>query len=419
LRETYNHPNFRRRFERVSSETAGLAAVSRAYSSNQVQETLVEFMQDYVPVPLFSNADWARMDYDRVIRNGITGSYPELLVNLSMHPAMLFYLNGQTNTASHPNENFGRELLELFTVTTRHGYTEADVLAASKMLTGISFSLREFRTVARPSEHFFGPVKLLGFTHSNNFTNSSDVILSRARQMITHLAKLPTTAKAFSLRMARRYLGEKPDSRMLAAMEKKYMDTGGNIFAVMSTMVLHPSFLSTSPSKVKRPAEHLFSTMRVLNVGLSNQMTDKRLLDQVLASDALNPLLSILNRQGHVPFDWETPDGFPESGASWSTFGSQIQRWNLSSRLGQSSLKAIFTEASFSEKILSFSDIPDLVGRVSEALLSSGMRVSDKAEIVSLLQKNEPKGLPDWERRKRLSGMCFALVMASEEWNLR
>jgi uncharacterized protein (DUF1800 family) len=419
LRETYNHPNFRRRFERVSSEVAGFAAVSRAFSTNQIRETLVEFISDYVPVPLFSDADWARMDYDRVIRDGINATFPKLLASLAMHPAMLFYLNGQTNTASHPNENFGRELLELFTVTTRHGYKESDVLSASKMLSGISFSLVEYKTIARPTDHYFGPINVLGFTHNNPRTDSSDVILSRASQMIIFLAKLPATAKEFSRRMATRYLSDKPDAKLLSAMEKTYLDTQGNIFAVLTTMALHPAFLSTPPSKVKRPAEHMFSSMRALGLDLSSQLTDKRLSTELLASDALNPLLAILSRQGHIPFDWETPDGFPDQALSWSTFGGQIQRWNLTSRLGQGNLKSIFSDPVFSEKILGFSDIPDLVGKVTQTLLSAGMRASDETEIVKLLQKNEPRGLSDMERRKRLCGMCFALVMASEEWNLR
>jgi uncharacterized protein (DUF1800 family) len=419
IRSTLLHQNYRRRHERVSQETAGLTLLRRLYSVNQVTESLVEFISDYVPVPLFSDADWARMDYDKTIRAGISGTYPDLLVSLSLHPAMLFYLNGQTNTVKSPNENFGRELLELFTVTPNDRYTETDVQSVAKLLTGISYSMVEYRTVARPENHYFGPISVKGFSHSNSSTGDSDVILSRARQLIVHLAKLPATAKAFSLRMARRYLSDKPAADILRAMEETYLETGGSIPKTMQTMVLHPRFLSTPAEKVKRPAEHFGSTVRALGLEPSSKLLENKGTSWGVESDALNPLVGVLNRQGHSPFDWETPDGYPDFATAWSTFGGQIQRWNFSARVSQGGLTNLFSQPTYQTQFLSYKDLPELVSSISQSLLAQPLRGEDRDQMVKLLQNSDFRNLPDATRRSRAVSMATALVMATEEWNSR
>jgi uncharacterized protein (DUF1800 family) len=419
LQQTFRHPNFRRQTQNISEEAAAFTTIKRFYSTNQVLETLVELMSDYVPVPLYSPADWARADYDKVIRNNVLGTYPKLLAQLSLHPAMLYFLNGQTNTAVQPNENFGRELLELFTITPEAGYSEKDVLSVARMMSGISFSLIDFQTRATPSEHFFGRISVQGFTHANARTSDSKVILGRAQQMINHLAKQPATAEAFSYRMARRYLNDDPSPELIQAMKSTYLKTSGSIPKVLTTLVAHPDFLATPTVKVKRPAEHLASTVRALGLELSENLLEDKFEKGVLVIDALKMVLAILNQQGHLPFDWDTPDGFPEHASAWSTFGGQIQRWNMSTKLSQHHLKNIFSEPGLGQEILGYSTMDDLVTRVSRQLLSSPLRAFDQQEIVGLLTKNIYKQLPDQQLRERMSRMAFALVMATEEWNLR
>lgn len=419
LEQTFTHPNYRRRYERVAREAAALALLKRLYSVNQVRESLVEFVSDYLPVPLYSAAEWARMDYDRTVRSGVLRTYPELLQSLSLHPAMLFYLNGQTNTAETPNENFGRELLELFTVTPAAKYSEQDVLNAARMLSGISFNLIRFETLANPVRHHFGRISLLGFSHGNQRTESSTVILSRARQMIAALALTPATARAFSHRMAKRFVSDQPPQEITKAMEATYLATKGSIPAVFTTMATHPLFMSSQPTKVKRPSDHLTSSMRALGIQPLIRGEAPAAPEGFVESETFNQLLSNLDKQGHVPFDWDTPDGFPDHAAAWSTFGSQVQRWNLTTKLSQNLVKNQFSAPAFSSSLLSYSSHSSLVEMVSKQLLSGPLRPSDALEISNLLIKNDPRTLPDLERRTRVVGMCFALVMATEEWNLR
>jgi hypothetical protein len=156
-----------------------------------------------------------------------------------------------------------------------------------------------------------------------------------------------------------------------------------------------------------------------LGLEISENLLEDKFENGVLVIDALKLVLGILNQQGHLPFDWDTPDGFPEHASAWSTFGGQIQRWNMSTKLSQHNLKNIFSEPDLDREILGYSTMDDLVTRVSRRLLSSPLRAFDQQEIVGLLTKNLNKQLPDQQLRERMSRMAFALVMATEEWNLR
>jgi hypothetical protein len=418
LAQTIENPLYRRRAYWVSRELAALTTLRRIYSSNQVLETLAEHFADYLPVPLFSQADIFRMDYDRTIRANLNKTYPELLVAAAFHPAMLISLNGQTNTAASPNENFGRELLELFTVTPKFKFTEKDVLQASLMLTGINFSLASMELRAIPSRHHFGKISLLGFSHSNLPTDSPSTIIARATQMIKHLALLPSTAEAFSIRMARRYVSEIPSKKLLDLMKRTYMATKGSIPAVFSAMVLSPEFLSSKPSKVKRPAEHLASSVRALNVELSAKLKDMAGAGSLGFND-LNPLTTILDRQGHLPFDWGTPDGYPDYSDAWTTFGGQAQRWNLTSKISQGAMRGVFTIPAYASLLSQSTSVSAVIDQVVKITLSSPLRAGDKQRMVSLIEANVVRTQTPQQQFAKISSMAFGLVMATEEWNLR
>jgi hypothetical protein len=418
LTQTIENPFYKRRAYWVSRELAALTTLRRIYSSNQVLETLAEHFADYLPVPLFSQADIYRMDYDRTIRANLKKTYPELLVAAAFHPAMLTSLNGQTNTAASPNENFGRELLELFTVTPKLKYSEKDVLQASLMLTGINFSLASMELRAIPSRHHFGKISLLGFSHSNLPTDSSSTIIARATQMIKHLALLPSTAEEFSLRMARRYVSENPSKKLLDLMKRTYTSTKGSIPAVFSAMVLSPEFLSSKPAKVKRPVEHLASSVRALNLDLSAQLKDMAGAGSLDFND-LNPLTTILDRQGHLPFDWGTPDGYPDYSDAWTTFGGQAQRWNITSKISQGAMRAVFAIPAYPSLLSQSTSVSAVIDQVVKTTLSSPLRAQDKQRMVSLIEANVVRTQTPQQQFVKISSMAYGLVMATEEWNLR
>jgi uncharacterized protein (DUF1800 family) len=116
-----------------------------------INEKMVLFWQNHFG--LFATAD-ARGEYDyvKLLRSHSLGNFKELLKEVSIHPEMLVFLNGNTNSKNKPNENFARELLELFTVGKGlqvgsgdyTNYTEHDISECSKIFTG--YTVQGFRS---------------------------------------------------------------------------------------------------------------------------------------------------------------------------------------------------------------------------------------------------------------------------------
>nr|BFE69595.1 hypothetical protein GCM10020092_028960 [Actinoplanes digitatis] len=117
----------------------GFATTARAvWSERQLFEVMVDFWSNHLNVTNPSADVWDnRHDYDRtVIRQHTFGRFADMLKAAARHPAMLTYLDNRFSTRTAPNENYGRELLELHTVGL--GYKESDVRNAARLLTGLT-----------------------------------------------------------------------------------------------------------------------------------------------------------------------------------------------------------------------------------------------------------------------------------------
>ncbi len=102
-----------------------------------LREKLVLFWHNHMPTHAGQvfNAEASYM-MNQVLRDRCIGNFRELMHDVTLQPAMLYYLNGYLNIAAAPDENYARELFELFTLGQGSGYTEEDVQAAARVLTG-------------------------------------------------------------------------------------------------------------------------------------------------------------------------------------------------------------------------------------------------------------------------------------------
>ena len=106
--------------------------------------------------------------YNQLLRQHALGRFEDLLVAASTHPAMSLYLDNFRSTRNAPNENQGRELLELHTVGSESGYTEDMVKDSAKLLSGFTLNWGgDCQPVYDHGAHTTGPVTVLGFTHPN------------------------------------------------------------------------------------------------------------------------------------------------------------------------------------------------------------------------------------------------------------
>ena len=153
----------------------GIAAVARAiWSERQLLEVMTDFWSNHLNVANPSGDVWdSRPDYDRtVIRPYALGRFATMLKASARHPAMLTYLDNRFSTRAAPNENYGRELLELHTAGL--GYTESDVKNAARLLTGLTVDWETGAYRYDAGSHATGAVRVLGFSHPNRTAAGGD-----------------------------------------------------------------------------------------------------------------------------------------------------------------------------------------------------------------------------------------------------
>lgn len=420
--QIYRDRVFKGRPSLLSTELVHMTLLRRLFSSRQVYEMLVEHFSDYIPVDLYTDKQLVRLDYDtNVIRANALGYYPKMVAAATFHPAMLNYLNGDTNTASNSNENYGRELLELFTITPSAGYDEHDVKQAAKMLSGITWDVATDDNGVSLKDHYFGEINVFGFKHPNAPTDSQHEVIQRISNMVSYLALRPETAKAFSKRMARRFVSDTPSAAILKSMAATYSRTKGHIPSVFKTMVKHKDFAAAGATKVKRPMEHLGSTVRSLNLQLASVVPQANPAEpnQYFKGSPLVPIAKLLETQGHLPFAWPFPDGFPDKAETWTTLSSQVQRWNLVTKVSQGRMNTAFADKDFAADLAKSAATPDaILTDLSIRFYGKNLDTTERNEVLKLLRA-VPQNGDQAKYVNKVAAMATALLMSKPEWNLR
>ena len=294
----------------------GQAALARAtWSRRQLLELMVELWSNHLNVTSPSDGAWDnRQHYDRTaIRPHALGRFADLLHAAITHPAMLVHLNNASSTKRAPNENLGRELLELHTVGVDAGYTQADVVTAARILTGLSvdWTTGEFRY--RPEQHWTGPVRFGAWSSPNAAADGRPVV----RSFLDHLARRPETARRLARVLAVRFVADDPPAALVERLAATYLARDTAIAPVLWQLFTSPEFAAAADAKQRRPLEVLVATLRVLEVG-----------PPASGTRGLGDLYWMLEEQGHVPFGWPQPDGYPDVAAAWQSTAGTLERWN-------------------------------------------------------------------------------------------
>ncbi len=297
------------------------------WSSRQLFELMVEFWSNHLNVANTSDGVWDnRQDYDRrVIRPHALGRFSEMLAASAEHPAMLEYLNGAESTKDAPNENYGRELLELHTVGVGAGYSEAMVVDSARIMTGHTILWDERSSHHRehrydPSVHWTGRVKVLGFTHANARRDGRPV----ARAYLDYLARHPSTARNIARKLAVRFVSDGPSDALVDRLASAYLAYGTSIAPVLRVLFSSAEFDASRGQKVRRPYDDLVATLRTLNY---------RLLPSSAGSTARRSgpeaLYWTAESLGQAPLAWPPPNGYPDVAAAWASAGGLLDRWNM------------------------------------------------------------------------------------------
>ena len=285
------------------------------WSKRQLLTVMEDFWGNHfnVTVP-GDNIDDSRAHYAYVIRTNALGKFSTLLRAASKHPSMLTYLNNRESTYEHPNENQGRELLELHTVGVDGGYGEVGVLNASRILTGLSVDEESGEYEYKPWYHWTGSVKVLGFTHSNASETGGEAV---ANALFDYLAHHPTTAKRLARKLAVRFVSDNPSSTLVNLMASTYLKYDTAIVPMLRVMFSSAEFATSIGKKSYRPYEHLVATARLMQI--------KPAPDNL---NAPQQLIWMANDAGHNPFGQPFPTGQADTADAWQSTAATLIRWN-------------------------------------------------------------------------------------------
>ncbi|PJF26109.1 MAG: DUF1800 domain-containing protein [Phototrophicales bacterium] len=292
----------------------GARLMRAVYSERQLFERMVEFWTDHFNIPIGDLLSYKIVDDREVIRRHAMGSFRDLLFASARSAAMLYYLNNDSSTAEHPNENYAREIMELHTLGVDGGYTESDVINVARALTGFTVHNGEF--YFDPNIHDQGEKYILGA----RFPAGRGI--EDGLQVLDLLANHPSTARFVCFKLCRRFLGDNPPPSIVDSAASVFTQTRGSIRDVLRHILTSEEFMASEGQKFRRPFEYLVAILRVLDPGLQIQNPS----DLVWSLEAL----------GQVPFFWHPPNGYPDVSGAWINTNGLLHRWNLAMNIALS-----------------------------------------------------------------------------------
>jgi hypothetical protein len=314
--------------------------------------------------------------------------FGDLLTRVVHDPAVLLWLDAQANRKGHPNENLGRELMELFTLGIGH-YTEDDVKEAARALTGWTVAKDEFRD--DPALHDPGAKTILG--HKGTW---------RGDDLVRFLLEHTATADRLAWRLCDSFLGEGAiDAAGVRALASGLRERRLDIGWAVETILRSRAFFAEAnlASKVLGPVEYVVGAARAL------ELFDPSPSTLILAEMAGN--------LGQNLFYPPNVGGWP-GGRSWLTTRSIIGRSNYAVALlgGENvGLPAPVDALGLARRHGRAADLAALLGFYHELFLGTPPEPSERDRII---QAAATKGVPDAEAARRV----VALVLASPEAQL-
>ncbi|WP_392534248.1 DUF1800 domain-containing protein [Nostoc sp. C117] len=304
-------------------------------SPKQLQEVMVDFWYNHFNVDAAKGRDRLLVGaYEQqAIRPFTLGRFRDLLGATAHHPAMLFYLDNWQNTAPGSpgargrfqglNENYARELMELHTLGVDGGYTQQDVIALAKILTGWG--------IARPNQP---NINSNGFYFDPKRHDPSDKVFlkttikgsgeTEGEQALDILARSPATARHISYELAQYFVSDRPPTTLVNRLTQRYLATDGNIRDVLDTLFHSSEFWETKNfnTKFKTPYQYAISAVRATGVEVNNT----------------RPIFNLLQQLGMPIYGCPTPDGYKNTEEAWLNPDAMTRRLNFATAIASGRL---------------------------------------------------------------------------------
>lgn len=322
--------------KKIREQTTNAHLARAIVSSRQLQEVMVDFWFNHFNVYSAKNpVDFWVADYENEIRTHAFGSFRQLLGVTAHHPAMLIYLDNELNSdpdspvaEKNPkykglNENYARELMELHTLGVDGGYTQDDVIALARILTGWG---RSHHNSKRADDN--------GFLFSQNRHDPKDKVflgktiegggIEEGEKALDMLASHPSTAHFISFKLAQYFVADKPPTALVDRLAQTFLESKGDIKTVLNTLFHSKEFNDPQyyGQKFKTPYQYIVSLVRASNI----EQPDYKRLQGMFA------------QLGMPIYGCVTPDGYKNTQDAWLNPDGMLRRVSLASSIASGAI---------------------------------------------------------------------------------
>jgi len=411
-------------------ETEKATLLKAVYSKRQLQEVLADFWFNHFNIngwDFWSQSVFVHYDRD-VLRANALGNFRQMLEAVAQSPAMLYYLDNQSNSGGNPNENYARELFELHTLGAENYlgvvplsvgsngqfehpapkdangrpllYVDEDVYGATTCFTGWRVNADTGSFAFDNAAHFPYQKLVLGqaIPASQGIKDGRDVL--------DLLARHAGTARHICRKLCRRLISDTPSERVVQAAADVFManlDAPDQLKQVTRTILLSPEFSTTWGEKIKRPLEYVVSLLRASQADFTPDST----------------FLWLSSQMGQRLFAWQAPNGYPDVKSSWSSTMPLLQRWRTGNwminswtyggeGLNKDDPRLIFTNPPTLKKPTQIVDF------WSQWLMGRTLPSSERGPVVEFMAggRNIDFDLPDDQIEERLRSMIGLIFMS-------
>ncbi|MDL1901353.1 DUF1800 domain-containing protein [Anaerolineae bacterium CFX9] len=371
------------------------------HSERQLYERMVEFWTDHFNVPADELAHDLVIMHREVIRRHALGNFRDLVLGTAQSPAMLTYLDQAYSSKEHPNENYARELMELHTLGVAGGYTEADVQAAARALTGWTIhNGTASGFYFDPEMHDTDPKTLLGHQMP------ADRGIEDGLHLISLLVNHPSTARFICRKLCVRFVSDTPPDSLIESSARIWRETRGAIVPVLRHILTSPEFYASAGQKLRRPLDFFIGVLRI---------TGTRYLNEWLMQEHLADL-------AQPPYGWNPPNGYPDAAGAWLSSNGLLARWNVAMSLTHAAWSE--PDSGMATRLDRLIDSPETVG---ELVAQAAQRVFGAAAAPSALTPyidfvsdggGEQQSVTPALLSNKL-GMLFGMLFASPQYQWR
>ena len=266
-----------------------------------LEEKMTLFWHNHFATAIYKvRSPYLMFKQNQLLRTMGMGKFHDLLMGITQDPAMLIWLDGARNRKGLPNENYAREIMEVFTFGVGN-YSEDDVKAAARALTGYQLD-SDGKSYFNPKLHDTGMKSFLG--HTGNLG---------PEDIVNILANHPATARRISSQLFNYLAHNDPTDEVLDNLQQVYLSSDGNIKSVVKAILNSDEFWSSNAhlNLVKGPVDFTATALHSLGTSINPKSVQYT-----------------LNMMGQLPFNPPSVFGWP-SGQAWISTSTMLQRFNF------------------------------------------------------------------------------------------